>query len=454
MIAPVLRILYGPPGTGKTWQAARQAVRLIEPATTDVELLDRHQAMVDSGQILWVTFHPSFSYEDFIEGFRPEATEQGVMYVPRPGPFRIACNNVTLSAPPGQLFYVGQKLTSSSGHEYEVTTASADSVMVKNLSKAKGAGLRTPVSLHVIEQLRNAGYTAGSLSIGGDKNAEQKEIAEKVGIDKQSLFGMSGPLRAVWEFVENALPPATERRPVVLIIDEINRADLSRVFGDVITLLEADKRLGSSESKQIMLPYSKVLFGVPPELHIIGTMNTADKSLSVMDLALRRRFEFVEVPPDPSRCANPYAGLDLGPILTGWNRAIAALLSREKQIGHAYLELGKLSEIRSAGKFSDDEDGQLKAVAVAIRHNIMPLLFEIMRGDWRKVDFVFGRDYDNDRDGLLEQRDESALRGRAGDRIDLADLGDYLVPGWWDPHSPTWDAERFRKAVCKIAPPF
>ena len=83
----------------------------------------------------------------------------------------------------------------------------------------------------------------------------------------------------------------------------------------------------------------------------------------------------------------------------------------------------------------------------------MPLLFEVFRGDWRKVDFVFGRDFDSDKDGLLDQRDDSALRGRAGEQIDLADLADYFVPEWWDPWASTWNGDRFRKAISKIASP-
>ena len=267
--------------------------------------MPRHQELVSSGQIVWVTFHPSYSYEDFVEGFRPAATEHGIMYVPRPGPFRIACNNVTLSAPPSQVFYVGQQIKSSTGQKYEVIAASNDSVILKNTKAGKGANLHTPVSLLVVERLRDLGYHPGDLSLPATKNVEQMAIVEKVGFDKQTLFGMTGPLRAVWEFVESAIPLSDQRRSVILVIDEINRADLSRVFGDLITLLEPDKRLTAPEERRVILPYSQTLFGVPKELHIIGTMNTSDRSLSVMDLALRRRFEFIEVPPDPARCASP-----------------------------------------------------------------------------------------------------------------------------------------------------
>ena len=452
MPAPVMQILYGPPGTGKTWQATRRAVRVIDPHIPDDQVIERHNEMVLSGQIIWVTFHPSFTYEDFIEGFRPEATEKGIMYSPRPGPFRLACNNVTLSPPAGQVFFVGQRLTSSTGNEYDVVTAASDSVVVRN-AKGKGAGLLTPVSLHVIERLKNIGYAPGDLSLPGTEHDKKSAIAKRAGFDMQTLFGMTGPLRAVWEFAESTTPTTTVRRPVILVIDEINRADLSRVFGDVITLLEPDKRLKGREEKRLLLPYSQVYFGVPEELNIIGMMNTADSSLSVMDLALRRRFEFVEVPPEPARCAAPYGGVNLPNILRGWNRAVSALATREKQIGHAYLERFKLDDIRIRSGFEADEDGELRVLAAVTRQEILPLMLEVLRGDWQKVNFVFGRNFDSESGGLLNPVDDAALRTRAGDQIDIGATADFYLPDWWDPRSDNWRAERFSDALNAAALP-
>ncbi len=540
---PVLRVLYGPPGTGKTWRAARDAVRLIEDANDD-EIVARHRALVESGRIIWVTFHPSYSYEDFVEGFRPTESEGGILYRPENGPFRIACERCLGTPPLSALFSEGETLTSSSNNSYEVLQVDGGVLILRNVSKTKdgteksGYGLETPQALWLVKRVRerlgSIGFGPKDLSLSGKKKEEKvkdgsNEFAKTfavederwgdffsrlTGVDKQSLFSMTGPLRAVWEAVEKKLNgeawdspepevnadgeeqpretgkaeealdadgdlagavesvggeedtgeddtedlpgPAIEATalpaewPVVLVIDEINRADLSRVFGELITLLEPDKRLGAAEERKVVLPYSKEVFGVPSSLHIVATMNTADRSLTLMDHALRRRFEFVEVPPDPEMCAKPYAGVDLPELLTSWNTRITALLSRDHRLGHSYLMPRNLKRLEAEfleDEHADVEERQLRALALALRRNIVPLLVEYFHDDWRKANIVLGRNYNTNKGGLLTSLEFKQVAEAAGELFDLDDATDFELPDFWEPMSDKWDAAKFRSLL-------
>ena len=162
----------------------------------------------------------------------------------------------------------------------------------------------------------------------------------------------------------------------VFIIDEINRGNVSKIFGELITLIEPSKRLGKPEEYSCVLPYSKEKFGVPQNVYILGTMNTADRSLVQLDAALRRRFEFEEMMPRyDSFYVDEIDGIKIADLLMGINNKICVLLDREHQIGHSYF-------------MALDENSRLDDLKRIFKNSIIPLLQEYFYDDYKMIESV------------------------------------------------------------------
>lgn len=210
----------------------------------------------------------------------------------------------------------------------------------------------------------------------------------------------------------------------VLIIDEINRGNIAKIFGELITLVEDSRRIGQKDETRVTLPYSQDEFGVPDNLYIIGTMNTADRSIQLLDTALRRRFAFIEVMPDPEHedICQDIAGINCAEMLKTMNERIAVLLDREHQIGHTYL-LGV------------DEIG---ALSKAFQNQIFPLLQEYFFDDWKKIRAILG---DN---AFVKKRNVKGLN-----LADLADEDQAVYERLPDGDSAWKDPEQYRKIYAK-----
>jgi 5-methylcytosine-specific restriction protein B len=216
-------------------------------------------------------------------------------------------------------------------------------------------------------------------------NFEILEINKGVGLTLQTVYpltriGWPDLLQALTAAGVNLNGPAPTSKaiqePYVLIIDEINRGSVSRIFGELITLIEPSKRAGADEALEAILPYSKKAFSVPGNVYLVGTMNTADRSLAGLDVALRRRFVFREMPPRPELLYEVLVeGIDVGQMLSVLNRRIEALLDREHCLGHAYFLPLK-------------GEPTLARLASIFRHQILPLLQEYFFEDWQRIHWV------------------------------------------------------------------
>ncbi|GGW86216.1 McrB family protein [Salegentibacter mishustinae] len=388
---PLNQILYGPPGTGKTYKTKSLAVYIVNPdfsASGSNEMEKRksivleYDRLFENGQIVFTTFHQSFGYEDFVEGIKPNTTEdKKVIYDVAPGVFKKLCEKAKNN---WLEFNKGQ----ANGLSFDEAFAKLKEEWEENENisfplKTQGKDYKIIGFTESSIQFEKAsGGTGHSLSISTLRDAyyNRKEIRSTgVGIYYPGILNKLKSYHS--EFPDENTPSNRENlRNYVLVIDEINRGNVSGIFGELITLLEPDKRMSREEEISVELPYSKEQFTVPPNVYIIGTMNTADRSVEALDTALRRRFAFEEMIPKPELLKDIiFNGFNLKEVLTTINERIEALVDRDHTIGHSY--------------FINIESGVAEALKHAFENKVIPLLQEYFYNDYEKIALVLGEGF-------------------------------------------------------------
>ncbi|ELZ9749516.1 AAA family ATPase [Campylobacter jejuni] len=379
------QILYGPPGTGKTYHTIDKALEIISKVEK-IELPDENNRVdrkklfneyVKNGQIVFTTFHQSYGYEEFVEGIKPRMDKENskeIEYEIKDGIFKELCEKAleNRDSIKNFNFYIDKlkekvKIDDNNPEKYFELPNTKYFIQYRNgrTFRIKFDGMSKnhkdyPVSIDNIEKLY--------------KTSIADEIYNSAYVKAILNYLKSQGLEDYKEKDEKT------NSPYIIIIDEINRGNVSKIFGELITLIEPSKRIGEKEELKVKLPYSGEEFGVPKNVYIIGTMNTADRSITSLDTALRRRFEFIEMMPDVSKLSMDCEGINLQELLKAINTRIEYLLDREKTIGHAF--------------FISVEN--LESLKKVFKNRIIPLLQEYFYNDYALIDAVLNKN------GMLE----------------------------------------------------
>ncbi|EMI8940374.1 AAA family ATPase, partial [Campylobacter jejuni] len=408
------QILYGSPGTGKTYHTIDKALEILgENLESRDEKKAKFDEYVKNGQIVFTTFHQSYGYEEFVEGIKPSLNSDEnsqINYKVKDGIFKKLCKKALENRDDIESFnfYINdlkektkedannpEKYFQLPNTKYSIQYRGGKTFRIKFDDMSKNHK-DYPVSIDNIEKLYktsnideiyNSAYVKAILNyLKSQGLKDYKEKDEKINL------------------------------PYIIIIDEINRGNVSKIFGELITLIEPSKRLGNEEALELTLPYSGEKFGVPKNVYIIGTMNTADRSITSLDTALRRRFEFVEMMPNSDLLNNvfickdvenpnedeDYLGDDaktegyaeiLQNILISINKRIEFLLDREKTIGHAFFmsEAVKFNKNNWIKPDEYEEDWYVLSISKlkkVFQNKIIPLLQEYFYNDYALINAV------------------------------------------------------------------
>ena len=464
------QIFFGPPGTGKTYHTVNEAVKIADPDFFEAnehnrdKLKERFRELLikdwdnTNGQIAFCTFHQSFSYEDFVEGIKPEVSEEKqVLYKVKDGIFKLLCRRSEYNQPArsaeeqGRIFNWDEETFKRSSF-YKMSLGNINNpdddeiydFCIKNncinlgfggyndfsgldetAINLKGAELKLKdfaiaalnrfinylkIGNYVIISKGNR-YIRAIAKVTGDyrfdpttpneyyhtRSVEWIVVNQEIPITE--IYNRNLTQQTIYKINEDGLKKeffvrtgqeakvalSSKNKNYVLVIDEINRGNVSSIFGELITLIEKDKRAGADEELEVTLPYSKEPFKVPDNVYIIGTLNTADKSIEALDTALRRRFSFREMPSNAKlimtagklKPTGKIGNVDVVQMLEKINERIGKLIDKDHMIGHSYF-----MDIKT------DEDLKL-----AFKDKVIPLLEEYFFGDFGKIGLVLGNSF-------------------------------------------------------------
>lgn len=517
-LPPLNQIFFGPPGTGKTYHTINEALRIVGVdinGKTREEVKEEFDKKVQSGQIVFTTFHQSLNYEEFIEGIKPsivnsDEENQKLDYHVNPGIFKKLSIEASFDLAKSQMSketeetldfsnlydmfveQVEEKLLND--ETVEIKTKSGGTVIIDSVSEKGNIIVKHPngtreyiVSKARLTKLNNAFDNLDAVSnindefrgvIGGSNSSAYwsvlnaiKQINKKVKVKVQEkAYSLTDKVEVVKKMTREEYRTSTGKN-FVLIIDEINRGNVSHIFGELITLIEKDKRLGKDEDLKVTLPYSGDKFGVPPNLYIIGTMNTADRSVEALDTALRRRFSFREMPPLPelleptlvlqrlwlkyldlkwndpvwvkaeqnfldlhegkiidldayeeleeendlnllpSRFSDliEFQGIRLDNLLQTINRRIEKLLDRDHLIGHSYfIQIYSWEDLKRS-----------------MYENIIPLLQEYFYGDYAKIGAILGQGFIRRENGINQTEFALGYESEGDNQREVFHIVDY-----------------------------
>ncbi|AVS36621.1 AAA family ATPase [Campylobacter jejuni] len=396
---PLNQILYGSPGTGKTYHTIDKALEILGK---NLESRDDKKAKFDEyvkkGQIVFTTFHQSYGYEEFVEGIKPridsKENSKEIEYEIKDGIFKELCEkaldnyeNSILNADElnkkielkekvenflNWLLETNEPIGKTKGGNFFVVEIDNKTIVIYSEGVERFDGIFN-LNLSIFMELLKCKDEFNNAT-EMFKKVFNRDYADRT---HTYYFNLVKKFKAYEEKqltakIENNKNNDNSLKPYIIIIDEINRGNLSKIFGELITLIEPSKRIGEKEELKVTLPCSGEKFGVPKNVYIIGTMNTADRSITSLDTALRRRFEFIEMMPDVSKLSMDCEGINLQELLKAINTRIEYLLDREKTIGHAFF-------------VSVENLEDLKKV---FQNKIIPLLQEYFYNDYALINAV------------------------------------------------------------------